>query len=54
MQNKNNNDKNDEVELIDSNPAYANIRNHEERESAVSVHDLAPRPEGNFKQSVSN
>lgn len=36
----------DEVELIDSNPTYANIRHTNGRESTVSVRDLAPCPEG--------
>lgn len=36
----------DEVELIDSNPIYANIGHPDGRESTVSVRDLAPCPEG--------
>ena len=35
----------DQVELLNSNPTYANIKYPSERESTVSVHDLAPCPE---------
>ena len=36
----------DQVELLDVNPTYANIRHQDGRESTVSVRDLAPYPEG--------
>ena len=35
----------DQVELLDVNPTYANIRHQDGRESTVSVRDLAPYPE---------
>ena len=35
----------DEVELLDSNPSYENIRHPDGRETTVSVRDLAPCPE---------
>ena len=36
----------DQVELLDVNPTYASIRHQDGRESTVSLHDLAPYPEG--------
>ena len=35
----------DQVELLNSNPTYANIKYPSGRESTVSVRDLAPCPE---------
>lgn len=34
-----------QVEPLDSNPTYANVRNPSGRESTVSVRELAPCPE---------
>ena len=34
----------DEVELLDCNPSYANIRYLDGKETTVSVRDLAPFP----------
>ena len=34
----------DQVELLDANPTYANIRYSNGRESTVSIRDLAPSP----------
>ena len=34
----------DQVELLDVNPTYANIRHKDGRETTVSVRDLAPYP----------
>ena len=44
------NNKNDhlveEVQLLDANPQYANIRYRDGRESSVSLSDLSPCPQG--------
>ena len=42
----------DQVELLDVNPTYANIRHQDGRESTVSVRDLAPYPEGQVNHSI--
>ena len=42
----------DQVELVDVNPIYANVRHLDGRESTVSVRDLAPCPKSRLENVI--
>ena len=46
LRNHKNDDLVEEVQLLDANPQYANIRYRDGRESSVSLSDLSPCPQG--------
>ena len=46
LQNHKNDDLVEEVQFLDANPQYANIRYRDSRKSSVSLSDLSPCPQG--------
>ena len=47
-----NDDLTEQVQLIDANPTYANVRYADGREGTVSIKDLAPCPEGSLAKEL--